>query len=390
MKRFAFSPALHNVISAAGAARLVALALVLGTLAGCDTLNDWFSSDHVDYKDTQSAPPLAVPGDLSAAPTSQQYVAPPPNLALGGAPQRAVTAAGNATLGQLTAQDPYGMHIEHDGDRRWLVVDGRTPGDVWPLLEEFWEQNGFTLATDSAPNGIMTTAWAENRAKIPDDIIRRTIGKLIDFVYSSGTRDRFQTLVTRGANGSVDISITHSGMEEVMTGREKDASRWVETPRDPSLEAAFLSKLMQKFGLTEAQSRQLLGDARPASPAAHVDTAASGGAVLVLHEPTDHAWLRVGLALDRTNFTVDNQSRAQGIYYVRYADTMQELNGEGLFGKLFYKPNKHREMKGPEYRVAVRALDNGGTQVAVVDANGQVDTSTAAQHIMSALHTQLN
>jgi len=391
MKRFAFFPALHNLISARNASRLVALALVSGALAGCDTLNDWFASDRVDYKNTQSAPPLAVPGDLSAAPTDQQYVAPAQNLALGGAPQRArIAATGNATLGQPTAQDPYGMHVEHDGDRRWLVVDGRGPGDVWPVLQEFWEQNGFTLATDSAPNGIMTTAWAENRAKIPDDIIRRTIGKLIDFVYSSGTRDRFQTLVTRGPNGSVDISITHSGMEEVLTGRQKDASRWVETPRDPSLEAAFLSKLMQKFGLTEAQSKQLLADARPASAAAHVDQAADGGSTLVLRESVDHAWLRVGLALDRTNFTVDNQSRAQGLYYVRYADTMQELKGDGLFGKLFYKPGKHKEKKGPEYRVAVRSLDDGRTQVAVVDAQGQVDTSADARRILSALHAQLN
>ncbi len=92
-----------------------------------------------------------MPSDLSAAQIDQRYVAPPAGAALGGAPQRATTAAGNLTEGQPTAQDPYGMHIERDGDRRWLVVDGRTPDQLWPQLQEFWQENGFSLKTD-APN----------------------------------------------------------------------------------------------------------------------------------------------------------------------------------------------------------------------------------------------
>jgi len=156
MKRSALS--LH-------ATRMAALALALVTLAGCDTLNDWFASDRVNYKGAGSAPPLAVPGDLSTAPTDGRYVAPPANLALGGAQQRAVTAAGNSTEGQPNAQDPLGMHIERDGDRRWLVVDGRTPEQLWPQLQEFWQENGFALKTDAPATGIMTTDWAENRAR---------------------------------------------------------------------------------------------------------------------------------------------------------------------------------------------------------------------------------
>ncbi|MEC4511785.1 outer membrane protein assembly factor BamC, partial [Klebsiella pneumoniae] len=147
----------------------------------------------VNYKDTPSAPALSVPKDLSAAQQDQRYVAPPASLALGGAPQRAVTAAGNATEGTPNAQDPLGMHVERDGDRRWLVVDGRTPEQLWPQLQAFWQENGFTLTTDAPATGIMSTDWAENRANIPDDWFRRTIGRVIDFAYSSGTRDRFRT-----------------------------------------------------------------------------------------------------------------------------------------------------------------------------------------------------
>jgi uncharacterized lipoprotein len=74
---------------------------------------------------------------------------------------------GNATDGVPSAQDPLGMHIERDGDRRWLVVDGRTPEQLWPILKEFWQENGFSLKTDAPSTGIMATDWAENRANIP-------------------------------------------------------------------------------------------------------------------------------------------------------------------------------------------------------------------------------
>lgn len=378
MKRSAIS--LH-------ATRMAALALALVTLAGCDTLNDWFASDRVNYKGAATAPPLNVPNDLQATQTTQKYVAPPANLALGGAPTRNVTSAGNATEGVPTAQDPLGMHIERDGDHRWLVVDGRTPDQLWPQLQEFWQENGFVLKTDAPTTGIMTTDWAENRANIPDDWFRRTIGKVIDFAYSSGTRDSFRTLVSRGSSDVTDISITHSAMEEMLTGQDKSTSRWVERPRDPALEAMFLAKLMQKFGLTDAQSKQLLTDAHPA--AAPVTVAMdSGAATLDLQESFDRAWLRVGLALDRTNFAVDNRDREKGIYYVRYADTMQELKKEGFFGKLFYSNSSKKP--GQEFLVNVRSKGDALTQVAVLDANGQVDTSSDAQHIVSLLHAQLN
>jgi outer membrane protein assembly factor BamC len=280
------------------------------------------------------------------------------------------------------------MHIERDGDRRWLVVDGRSPEQLWPQLQEFWQENGFVLKTDAPATGIMTTDWAENRANIPDDWFRRTIGKVIDFAYSSGTRDSFRTLVSRGPDSATDISITHSAMEEVMTGQDKTSSRWEERPRDPALEALFLAKLMQKFGLTDAQSKQLLTDARPATAPTTLEQNA-GASTLDLQESFDRAWLRVGLALDRTSFTVDNRDREKGIYYVRYADSMQELKKEGLFGKLFYSGNSTRK-PGQEFLVNVRAKGDAVTQVAVVDANGQIDTSSDAQRIVSLLHAQLN
>jgi outer membrane protein assembly factor BamC len=278
------------------------------------------------------------------------------------------------------------MHVESDGDRRFLVVDGRTPDQIWPQLQEFWTDNGFTLKTDAPATGIMTTDWAENRANIPDDWFRKSIGKLVDFAYSSGTRDMFRTQVDRTANGSTDISVTHSAMEEVLTGQDKTSSRWEARPRNPALEAAFLAKIMEKFGLTDAQAKQLITEARPAGAKVAVEQSGSSS-TLDIAEPFDRAWLRVGLALDRTNFTVDNRDREKGLYYVHYSDSMQELKKDGLFSK-FFASNTPKPTR--QFLVNVRPKADSLTQVAVVDANGQLDSSTDAQRIVSLLHAQLN
>ena len=34
----------------------------------------------------------------------------------------------------------------------------------------------------------------------------------------------------------------------------------------------------------------------------------------------DRAWRRVGIALDRSGFTVEDRDRGQGLYFVRYVD----------------------------------------------------------------------
>ncbi|KMQ81049.1 putative transmembrane protein [Candidatus Burkholderia pumila] len=361
-------------------------ACVVFTLAGCDTLNDWLAPDRVNYKAAETAPNLAVPSDLSTADISQRYAAPPAVNTLGSTVARTKTPQGNLTLGVPTDKDPLGMHVEVDGDRRWLVVDGRTPDQVWPQLQEFWAENGFTLKTDSPQTGIMSTDWAENRANIPNDWFRKSIGKLLDFAYSSGTRDMFRTQVDRASDGSTDISVTHSAMEEVLTGQDKTSSKWETRPRNPQLEAVIMQKIMQKFGLTETQSVQLIKQARPAG--AKVAVNQSGGtSTLDLAEPFDRAWLRVGLALDRTNFTVDNRNRDKGIYYVHYSDSMADLKKEGLFGKFF---SSNTAMPTRQFLVNVKPKADTLTQVGVVDANGQPDTSSDAQRIVSLLHAQLN
>src|SRR4030095_12576523 len=109
------------------------------------------------------------------------------------------------------------------GNQRWLVTK-LTPEQLWPQLITFWQERGFILVTQSPEAGVIETDWAEDRAKIPSALIRNTIGKLIDSMYSTGERDKFRTRVERTATGS-EVYISNRGLEEVYVSQQRDHTR---------------------------------------------------------------------------------------------------------------------------------------------------------------------
>src|SRR6185369_13954690 len=141
------------------------------------------------------------------------------------------------------------IKLEREGNQRWLTVP-MTPEQLRPQLQGFWKERGFTLVQDQADTGVMETDWAENRAKLPNDFIRNSIGKVFDSLYSTGTRDKFRTRVERTAGGS-EIYVSHRGVEEVYSGDRKESTVWQPRPADPQLEAEMLQRMMLKLGVKE-------------------------------------------------------------------------------------------------------------------------------------------
>ena len=107
---------------------------------------------------------------------------------------------------------------------------------------------------------------------------------------------------------------------------------------------------------------------------------------LQVDDTFDRAWRRVGLALDRSGFTVEDRDRAQGQYFVRYVDPAQAGKEEpGFFSKLFgSKPDTSLA----RYRVSVKTE---GTQsiVTVLDNQGNPDKGDTAQRILTLLLADL-
>ena len=356
-------------------ARLGLLGLTLA-LSACSALN----SDKIDYKSASKGATLEVPPDLKQLTRETRYAVP------GGVVSANALQAGQAAEPSGTrsaASTSLGdVRIERDGNQRWLVVQ-RPAGQLWEPVRDFWLQNGFTLAMDQAKVGIMETDWAENRAKLPQDIVRATIGKVFDSLYSTGERDKFRTRLERAGDGSTEIFISHRGMVEVYSSSTKDSTIWQPRPADPELETEFLRRLMVKLGVSEEQSKAIAAVPVQLPPSARIATVA-GAPALQLDEGFDRAWRRVGLALDRTGFTVEDRDRSQGVYFVRYVAPGSEKK-EGFFSKLLGGSAATPPLK---YRVVVRSQGEA-TTVSVLNEAGAPESSANAERILRVLADDL-
>ncbi|MBK5105882.1 MAG: outer membrane protein assembly factor BamC [Burkholderiales bacterium] len=351
--------------------------------------------EKIKYKSSSKLPSLEVPPDLTAPSRDDRYAV--PDLA----------ARGSATLSTYNAErggalstgstvvlpDVAKVHMERAGSQRWLVVPD-APEHVWPVVKEFWQGLGFLIKTENPEVGVMETDWAENRAKLPMDPIRSLIGSAVGSLYSTGELDKFRTRLERGsAPGTTEIYLSHRGMVEVYITEEKANTRWQPRPPDPELEAEFLRRLMVRFGVEDTRAKAELVASDEKIERAKLVSATDGSGTLELSDPFDRAWRRVGLALDRVGFTVEDRDRSKGYYFVRYVDP--QIDGQrssdkdkSFLSKLAFWKSDPTTIKAEQYRVLVQQ-SGSVSEVQVQNKDGQPENSDTGRRILSLLHEQL-
>lgn len=369
---------------------LCSLAVVL---AGCSTLG--IESKKIDYKSSSAVkvPTLEIPPDLTS-PTRDDRFAVPDTNGKGSATFSAysVERSPQARAAQPSAVLPTvdKARIERSGSQRWLVVAG-SPDKLWGEVKDFWQETGFVINLELPQAGVMETDWAENRAKIGQDMLRNLLGKIVDSLYSTAERDKFRTRFEPGSEpGTTDIFISHRGMYEIYVSEGKDQTKWQPREPDPELEAEMLRLLMVRLGTDQKQADQAIAQAKEKPvDRAKLARGSDGAGTLEVQESFDRAWRRVGLALDRVGFTVEDRDRSKGLYFVRYVDP--ETDGQnkdpGFLSKLaFWKGAAPSSQT--KYRIFVK---DGGvlTTVQVLSFEGGIDQSETSKKILSLLYDQL-
>jgi len=363
----------------------LAVLAALGLQAGCSSLDFGLSGDSVDYKSTSTkTKSLEVPPDLTQLARESRYQ--PQGGVISASSAGAVPTAGGAAVATATPTVAVpasgGMRVERQGQQRWLVVP-LTPEQLWPQMRAFWEQRGFNLVVDDAKTGLLETNWAENRAKLPTDLIRSTIGKVFGNLWDTGERDQFRTRVERTATGS-EVYIAHRGLEETYIGERKESTTWRVRPSDPQLEAEMLTRLMVSLGVKDEPARTLVATAPEVPGRAR---AVAGGTAIEVDDPFDRAWRRVGLALDRGGFTVEDRDRTLGVYYVGYVDPKNAGKEEpGFWARLL--GDKTNPQAAIRYRIAVKGSGDKSV-VAVLTSAGAADVGENGQRIASLLANEL-
>ncbi|MBI2308451.1 MAG: outer membrane protein assembly factor BamC [Rhodocyclales bacterium] len=374
----------------------VAVLSALALLTACGSVG--LETKKVEYKSAGKAPSLETPPDLVAPARDDRFAVPD----VGGKGKATFSAyanerspEGRAAKGSDVLPQVDKVRIERSGNQRWLVVGG-APDKHWDVVKEFWQETGFLIKLELPEAGVMETDWAENRAKIPQDFIRNFLGKVIDSVYSTAERDKFRTRLEPGTEpGTTDIFISHRGMYEIFVSEGKDQTKWQPRPADPELEAEMLRRLMVRFGSEEKRATAdiVAAQERPPAERAKIVRAADGAGALEVQERFDRAWRRVGLALDRVGFTVEDRDRSKGLYFVRYvdpeADVSSKKDGEGWLAKLNpFKGSDVTALSKMQYRIHV-ADGSSVSTVQVLSREGGVDNSETARKILGLLHEQL-
>ena len=366
------------------------VALLLG-LAGCS--GSILESKKIDYKSARQVSTLEVPPDLTAPARDDRYAV--PDVSPRGVATYSAYSSDRATQPQVTTGPAVlapvdDMRIERAGTQRWLVVSG-TAEKLWPEIKDFWQETGFIINIDRPEIGVMETDWAEDRAKIPQDFIRSTIGRVFDSLYSTSLRDRFRTRLEEGREpGTVEIYVSHRGIEEVFTSSTQERTAWQPRPADPELEAEMLRRLMVRLGAKEERAAEI-ARAQPEADRAALRPLGDGRVSLELAESFDRAWRRVGLSLDRLGFAVEDRDRAQGMYFVRYIDPdVAKEESPGMLSRLAFWRSREDDIaeRGREYRIRV-AGEGTVSRVSVLTREGGEDNSETAQRILAVLKDEL-
>jgi len=366
--------------------RLTAACALALLLSACSSIS--LEPNKIDYKSAKRGTSLEVPPDLTQLPGQTRYVM-PDGTASANSYQAGQKQAQSASGSDIAANRIGDVHYMRDGNQRWLRVD-QSPDKVWGMLRDFWQDNGFLLTVDDPKAGVMETDWAENRAKIPEDFIRNTLGKLLDSLYSTGERDKFRTRVERTAADGTDIYVIHQGMEEVYTSSQQGQTAWQPRAKDSGLEVEFLRRMMVRLGVSQEQAKaQIASDTAVAAGtqagAAQIVTV-DGQQAVQFKDDAERAWRRVGLALDRSGFTVEDRNQNKGQYLVRYANPTAEKKEPGFFAKMFGK--SAAPLPTTRYQIALKTA--GGTcTVTVRTENGAPANDSDAQRIVKVLASEL-
>ena len=369
-------------------------------LAACSSFD--FGQDRIQYETSDSRAPLEIPPDLSSVPGSDRYAVPSRQQVIYASQQAQGNAQGANQNAQLVLPQGEVAKIIRDGNDRWIHVD-LAPEIVWPVMQDFWTTVGLSLSRQDAATGVMETNWAENRAKLPQDIIRGTLGRIVDLVYSTGERDQYRARIERSATGGSDIFVTHRAMVEVVKsmGGDNETTVWQPGPSDPEMEAEMLTRLAQRINQEfnpEAVKKsaaeheaevQKLTSYHAEEAISQLEQDAEGVATSIfIKEDFERAWRRVALAIDRMGFTVEDRDRSRGFFLVRYLDQEyeeQKRSEQGFWSNAF---GNTKPVEAPQYVIYLQRLSDTECRVHVLGPDGKADQTGVAPRILTLLSEQ--
>jgi outer membrane protein assembly factor BamC len=328
--------------------KLLLILLLLPALSGCRFLtgeNGMFRDRAGAYKEAQILPPMRVPPELDSYTLDQLYVV-PEQAAL------QATAFDRVPLPKpIETGRREGIIIQSLGEDRWILIDA-TPGQVWPLIRDYWTQLQVLLDYENPSAGIMETSWVE----VDSDI---------------ETRHKYRISIEPGLHsGYSEIYIRH--LQNLRSDPIPEILVWPEISTSPDRERQILDSLSQYLAdrndIYQASSASLLAGSIESERKANLVQTASGEQVLELRVNYNRAWVQVREALEAAKVVIVDSDRDQKIINVKFSGLESE-DKPGLIGRMFGR-GRDAELAALDFSLRLNETDT------TVEVSAETDASS--------------
>lgn len=364
-----------------------ALALIVSSTSGCGWLwgeDGYFRDRGSDYLEARQTAPMQLPADVQAKRLDPLLPVP------------AQVASSNSTSREFEVPRPQPLQVRGDerefslqrsGDSRWVVAQ-RVPAEVWPLARQFFEDNGFRIASERPQVGEFTTSW-QRFDELSSTMARRLSSRVSGVAPDAETRVRVR----------IEPGVQRNTSEVFVTSVERPAGSsadvaFAERSGNASLEAALLDEMLVSMarGVEQGGSVSLLA-ARDFDAPSRVSLSedGNGNPVLNLGADFDRAWSGVGRSLELGDVRVDDLNRSLGLYYINLAEGAQ-VNEEkpGFFGRLFGSEPSKEEIEARAERYQVRLTPVGDSvQVTVEKDLNTIAPADVSRRVLSLIQDNL-
>lgn len=242
--------------------------------------------------------------------------------------------------------------VQKSGPLSWVVAQ-RIPAQVWPVAQQFFENNGFIIAEERPHLGEFTTQW-QSPGELNAVLAQQVWSADKPHVMQMSFRVRIEPGVQRNSS---EIFIDQAQRRSASSS----ASAWTDGTTTGA-EARVLLTELNKY-LTE---RHQQGDSFSLLASKTYDTpkrvalidGGNGVKVLRLDASFDRAWSSIGRALSAADIRVNDLNRSTGLYYIDLAQKAKQ-DEPGFFKRVFSSKKKVAEQVSTElYLLRLTAINN--------------------------------
>ena len=281
----------------------IVLSLILSLLlSGCGSLfgvDGFFRDRGDDYLRSEPLEPLQLPAGIEAHNVQALYGIPPiSNDDFDSTAEFEVPRPLSLSANLLEET----VKIQKLGARRWILINV-PPSEVWPQLRSFLAQNNLDLSRIDTTNGILETYWVQFK----DDLSKK---------------DKFRLQIDQG----VQPETSEIHILQVSVDNSQSASgevNWPISSMNPEREAVLLDDLAATLASDMSASISMLAQnigGKSKINMAQVD----GEPVLQMKLEYKRAWATIGYSVNREGFSLFDDDRKLGIYYVSYIKPVEK------------------------------------------------------------------